>query len=243
MVAGTHLPHGHQRRYSDRRYPRSFSHRPTGAEPSSNIPGLWWHAAERERTMSFEADSQGIVRPGAEPKAAPVWETASHCHFNRDFQFNSQSTAMQFTSRKTIGGRAWPSVTLRTPDQERALTVWGNSTFGLLLHWWHANKQQAARGSIVVTSIASLPVLDVTALPARRLDRAVGIFEDLKFSAMRPINEIGADPVRKELDERLATDVLGLPSGFLAGGGPLDLLRQKLGAEPSISGGKEFPRP
>ena len=60
---------------------------------------------------------------------------------------------------------------------------------------------------------------------------------------MRPINEIGADPVRKELDERLATDVLGLPSGFLAGGGPLDLLRQKLGAEPSISGGKEFPRP
>ena len=45
-------------------------------------------------------------------KLTRIWATASHCHFNRDFRFNSQSTAMQFTSKKTIGGMAWPSINL-----------------------------------------------------------------------------------------------------------------------------------
>ena len=205
-------------------------------------PVLWWHAAERERTLQFEADSQGVVRQGAESKVAAVWEAASYCHVNRDFQFNSQSTGMQFASRKTIGGRAWPSVTMQSPDQERALTLWGNSTFGLLLHWWHSNKQQSGRGILGVTSIGYLPVLDVTMLPANVLSAAVEIFEDLKFQVMRPINEIDDDPVRRELDERLATAVLGLPAEVVALGGPLDVLRQKLGAEPSIAGGKKVPK-
>ena len=201
-------------------------------------PVLWSHDADRERTLQFEPDSEGIVRQGADSKAQAVWATASHCHVNRDFRFNSQSTAMQFTTRKTIGGRAWPSVTLAMPEQEQALTLWGNSTLGLLLHWWHANKQQSGRGSIGVTSLRSLPVLDVTALSTMALNGAVKIFEDMKLRPMRPINEIADDPVRHELDERLANSVLGLPPEFVSRDGPLDMLRRKLAAEPSITGGK-----
>jgi hypothetical protein len=68
--------------------------------------------------MSFDADCEGIVRRGSTPaerasiaaKVASIWETASHCHFNCDFRFNSQPTGMQFTKRKTVGGRAWLSI-------------------------------------------------------------------------------------------------------------------------------------
>ena len=39
---------------------------------------------------------------------------------------------------------------------------------------------------------------------------------------------------------RFCKEVLGLPAKILGDGGPLDLLRQKLAAEPSIRGGKSI---
>ena len=83
------------------------------------FPVLWAHKAARERTMSFEGDSEGVPRQGStseeqtivDLKVKDIWDTASHCHFNRDFRFNSQSTGMQFTPRETIGGTAWLSIT------------------------------------------------------------------------------------------------------------------------------------
>jgi len=119
-------------------------------------PVLWAHDADRERTIAFEAESEGIPRKGVDSdeqdlidrKIDAIWSAASHAHFNRDFRFNSQSTAMQFTKRKTIGGRAWLSISLSSQRHERALALWANTTPGLLLYWWLANKQQAGRGSI-----------------------------------------------------------------------------------------------
>jgi hypothetical protein len=101
-----------------------------GSTPT--YPVLWSHDAERERTFTFEADSEGTPRRGAnsseqqfvDAKVESVWNSASHCHFNRDFRFNSQSTAMQYTLRKTIGGRAWLSLSLATPELEKALVLW-----------------------------------------------------------------------------------------------------------------------
>ncbi len=216
------------------------------ADAAPTYPVLWSHEAGRERCMEFEADSEGVIRQGVNPaedpavrsKADRIWSTASHCHFNRDFQFNSQSTAMQFTVRKAIGWRAWPSISLNNADEEKALTLWANSSFGLLLHWWHANKQQAGRGSIGVSSLESLPVLDVTKLSPKALLNAVAIFEDLKHRKLRPVNEIGHDALRREIDDRIATEVLGLSPELTSSDGPLALLRQKLALEPSITGGK-----
>ena len=77
-------------------------------------PILWAHEAERERAMCFDADYEGLPLKGGSPKekttveqkvAGSILSTASHCHFNQNFQFNSQATGMQFTPRRTIGGR------------------------------------------------------------------------------------------------------------------------------------------
>jgi len=215
---------------------------------SPTYPILWSHDADRERCMEFEADSEGVIRQGANPaedinvknKADRIWATASHCHFNADFRFNSQSTAMQFTSRKTIGGSAWPSISLGNTDREKALTLWENSSLGLLLHWWHSNKQQAGRGRIGVSALTSVPVLDVTKLSKDTLSRAVAIFDDMKQRELRPVNEIAQDAVRAEIDTRLATEILGFPPELVTPDGPLALLRQKLALEPSITGSKSL---
>ena len=209
-------------------------------------PVLWSHDAARERTMLFEGESEGMPHRGRtakdrtalDKKCEFVLETVSHCHFNQNFRFNSQSTAMQFTPRKTIGGRAWMSVQLDKEAYEKALVLWGNSSFGILLHWWHANKQQSGRGNVVKTALKTLPVLDVTALSDAQLEEAVKLFDLMCHKPLLPIHEIDKDAVRRELDEKLARRVLGLPESVLAQGGSLDLLRLKLSREPSIRGKK-----
>jgi len=224
-----------------------FHIEPLKTKAAPTYPVLWAHDARRERCMEFEADSEGILRQGKDPaednfaqdKASRIWAISSHCHFNHGFQFNSQSTAMQFTSKKTIGGRAWPSIKLASAEQEKALVLWANSSLGLLLHWWHANKQQSGRGTIGVSALESLPVLDVTKLSEEALAKAVAIFDEIKHKELRPVNEIAQDAVRVEIDTRLVTEVLGCPPELAAPDGPLVLLRQKLALEPSIAGGKK----
>ena len=53
-----------------------------------------------------------------------------------------------------------------------------------------------------------------------------------------PLHEIDKDPVRKELDEQFARNVLGLAEPILSQDGPLEMLRMKLSREPSVRGQK-----
>lgn len=215
-----------------------------GSAPT--YPVLWKHSAKRERTLAFEAESEGQPKKGRDAdeqelidkKVPVIWATASHCHFSREFRFNTQSTGIQYTPRLAIGGRSWISIKMESNVQEKALTAWGNTSFGLLLHWWHANKQQSGRGSIGKTALQDLPVLDVPALPQNRLSIAARIFDEISDKPLRPANEIDQDPVRRELDERFGREVMDLPASLFGSGGAVELLRQKLAREPSIHGGK-----
>ena len=66
----------------------------------------------------------------------------------------------------------------------------------------------------------------------------VMLFDTMSGKALLPLHEIDHDPVRQELDERFARDVLGLPTSIFTSGGPLELLHMKLAREPSIRGQK-----
>ena len=68
------------------------------------------------------------------------------------------------TERPCIGGRAWPSVIFDDPAREYAFALWCNSTLGLLMHWWVANKTQSGRGTTTVTGIPNIPTFDVRTL-------------------------------------------------------------------------------
>lgn len=218
------------------------------AQPDSvpTYPALWAHDAERERAMSFAADSEAVPLKGTtakeqasiNSKALSIWGTASHCHFNRDFRFNSQSTSMQFTPRKAIGGRAWLSISLHSAELEKMLVLWANTSLGLLLYWWHANKEQPGRGSVTKSALESLAVLDVSALKPRQAAKAVKLFDEFSGRELFPLHKIDVDPGRRELDERFAREVLGLPAKLVSTGGPLEVLRMKLSREPSIRGQK-----
>ena len=212
-----------------------------------SYPILWAHKADRERTLAFEADYDGVPRRASsrdlqqsiDSKVERVLLAASHCHHNVDFRFNSQSTAMQFTQRKTIGGRAWISILLSSPAQEKAIVLWSNSTLGLLMYWWHCSKQQPGRGSITSQSLHNLPILDITTLTPTQATTAAQIFDETCRLPLKPIHELDQDENRKTLDKRFLGEVLKLPDSIFRDNGPLDILRQKLSREPSVRGAKQ----
>jgi len=224
-----------------------FKLKATKSADNATYPILWAHDADRERAIVFPADHEGLVRPakGKEQKTRilekvnDVAASASHLHFNQNFRFNSQSTAMQFTERRTIGGRAWLSLRLASQEKEAAVALWGNTSVGLLLHWWQANKQQSGRGNIGKKALEKFACLNPEALTTKQLKDSLKLLNDLANAALKPLNEIDQDINRADLDKRFLVGILGLPNDLATAGGPLELLRAKLAREPSIHGGKK----
>ena len=210
-------------------------------------PMLWGHDATRERKLVVGSDSEGRIKAASgrlsqtdvNEKAALIWRTASHVHYNREVRFNSQSLVVAMTEERCLGGRSWPSVVFDKREHEYVFALWSNSSLGLAMHWWMANKTQAGRGATTVTSIPNIPTLDVLALTYEQLTAAKTVFEDLSGRTFLPFDQIDEDPARSELDRRLIVDVLGLPEKLIEPGGPIELLRRKLAREPQIHGGKK----
>ena len=203
---------------------------------AATYPTLWGHNSIRERSILVDPDSEGRVRQDKEQRAEEIWATRSRTHHNSEFGFNVNALAVAFTEQPTLGGRSWPNLILNQPDREPLYTLWGNSTLGVFLYWWHSSKQQSGRGIMPRLQAATMPVLNVDAMSAAQVEKANAIFEDIKHRQMLPFNEAPHDEVRKELDYRLLVEVLGIPDTLIPN---LDLLRQKLCIEPSIHGGKK----
>ena len=200
-------------------------------------PVLWFHDAERERSLVVPPDSEGEVRPGCDDRAVMAWNaTASRLHFNRDFQINSQSFTACLTSAKTIGGRAWPNFIPEREEWNLPLVLWCNTTLGLLAFWWEGTRQQQGRACLTITQLPSLTVLDPRSLSKDQLTLTKDIFERYKKKEFLPANEAYRDDVRQALDRAVLVELLRLDEEALE---PLAIMRDQWCAEPSVHGGKK----
>ena len=208
------------------------------SSPTSTYPSLWSHNAKQETLMVCLPDSQMLVKPGMEDRAAKAWATASRTHLNRDFRFNSQPLAVAFTEQASIGGRAWPNVLFDNQWLDYTFTVWANSTLGLICFWWHSNRQVAGRGTTTVSAVNSLPILDLRTLTDDQLSTAQDIFDDFRHWDLMPAYLADADPNRAHLDRRVICDLLGFDQDTYRA---VRRLSAKWCAEPSVHGAKKRP--
>ena len=210
----------------------------TAFRPTATYPALWNHNAKNETRIVCEPDSQLRARKGMENQAGEVWATASRAHLTLDFRFTSQPLTAALTDQKTIGGRAWPNIIFDDERLESPFILWENSSLGLLLFWWHSNRQQDGRGVTTISAIESLPTLDLRALSDAQLATAQEIFDEFRELELQPAYLADADPNRALLDRRVVRDMLGFDAAVYEG---VRMLAAKWCAEPSVHGGKRRP--
>ncbi|MDE2780791.1 MAG: hypothetical protein OXI91_14115 [Chloroflexota bacterium] len=205
---------------------------------TATYPALWNHDAKQEIRIICEPDSQLRVRQGMEEKAAMVWATASRAHLNLDFTFGSQALSVAFTSQPSAGGRVWPNVTFQDDRFDYAFAIWGNSTLGLLSHWWHSSRQQSSKANMTIRSAENLLVFDLRNLSEAQLETVKAIFDGFHELELQPAYLADADPNRALLDRRVVCDLLGFDGEVYRA---VRHLAAKWCAEPSVHGGKRRP--
>ncbi len=208
----------------------------TAPSDTSTHPALWNHNAKQETQLICEPDCQLRVKPGMETQAARIWKSAGHCHLTQDHTLTSQPLSVAFTKRKCVGGRAWPNVNFTKKDWDYAFALWGNSTLGLLLFWWHSNRQQPGRAIITISTSKTLPVLDFRALSQAQIAQAKEIFDQFKDRSFRPAYRADEDETRAELDRAVLFDWLDFSDDVYYA---VRSLAHKWCAEPSVHGGKQ----
>ena len=218
-----------------------FDKKPIGRS-RTNYPMLWGHNHEVERQLIVLPDTRGVVRAGMKEKAGRLRQTASHLHFNRDFQVNSQSLTACLTEEPSIGGNAWPSFKLHAENETEEnmkwvhpVLLWANTTLGLASFWFAGTRQQLGRSRLRPQALGSLVVLDPRLLDHGQLEYAEAIFSSFKTSEFLPANEAYRDKTRLELDKEVMTQLLKIDSKILEW---LDVFRDLWCREASVHGGK-----
>ena len=217
---------------------RGVFRKENGYQPDQDgFPCLWNAQSEVQRSMLVLPDSRAIPLPKAEIAVQKRVDRNSRTHYNMVPRFTACSIIALFTEKPTIGPTLITNVAFENPRHEIPWTLWCNSTLGFFCHWLHSGKQTAGRGKLRLTTLSSLPTLDVRELSDEVLAKAELLFERLKYKRMLPVNECNHDPVRKELDRCLLAEVLGITSDDVLKS--MQTLREMLCAEPSIHGGKK----
>ena len=211
-----------------------------GWNGDAQFPALWSLDSSVHQGMLAEPNAWLIPKPGIDHM--PIWSQSGTLHITVDVRYNAQPIMAVHTDVRTLGVRAWHTLSVREDDPvirsrlEIALALWCNSTLGMLLHADHSNSAQEGRGQGNKGMLESLTTLDVRKLEAWQLDEAQAIWRDFRDRKFQPFYECAIDPVRIELDERIVRDMLGLDEGAVTA---VAKLRTLLASDPSIHGSKK----
>lgn len=92
----------------------------------------------------------------------------------------------------------------------------------------HSNRPYLGRSRVPHELARTMPVLDVDRLSSDQLSAATGVYADLKHRELLGFSALADDPVRREINERLCREVLGIDPEIVA-----DITR-KLALEPTL---------
>ena len=124
-----------------------------------------------------------------------------------------------------LGSMWWP-VRVEYPKFEKAITVWPDSSFGLLTLMAVRNTTQGSWVQLKKADLAELPVLDLRRLSLAQLEGLSDLFDQLADAEFEWLPSIANCPARRSLDDGVSK-ILGLPN--------LGKLRDLLGSEPVVS--------
>lgn len=132
-----------------------------------------------------------------------------------------------YVDEPSLSNVFWPvRLNEETPEKAKAVTLWLNSTLGLLSMLFFREETRGPWIGFKKPVLGKLPVLDPGALAPDRLADLARAFDRLSGKTLGPISSLGSDPVRVEIDDAVSA-AAGLPS--------LAPLRTMLAREPLLS--------
>jgi hypothetical protein len=197
------------------------------------FPAFWGHDAQA--MTNLEQEPNAFLMPLAEAKATrtlrkaeDLWPLAGRIMMGERIRLNTQRLFCLRVSEIVLSNMWWP-VSLKEPfrneEIEKALTLWLNSTLGLLLVLASRQETEGAWIDFKKPVLEALPVLDLGGLSAGQLGELAGAYDEVCREELRPFPEMAADTVRARIDAAVA-QALNLPD--------FSVLRRLLAQEPVV---------
>ena len=174
-------------------------------------PALWHNKSTEITALEVAANARLSRRAGrAKKDQTDMLKRAGRLQLLSELGHAPQRLAAVLTNEPMLGVRSW--ITLKPHDNrpgvEESLCLWLNSSLGFLLRLAHANRPYLGRSGLPHEKALTLPVLDIRELSDDQLRLAIELFDSLKKKELQGFAHISDDPVRRELNERFARDVL-----------------------------------
>ena len=154
-----------------------------------------------------------------------LWPKAGRLFVAERLRLDTARVVAMRSETKALSNVWWP-ISPGDVSIEKALTVWMNSSLGLLSFLARRTSTEGGWVAMKKADLETLPVLDLRALSTSQHQRLSNLFDRLVASDFERLPAMSQCPARKALDDGLSS-VLGLPS--------LETLRALLATEPVVS--------
>ena len=213
----------------------AFVMRPRADARNRVNPSMWELDAKTQLSITCVPTHYGEPRDDAD-EAARMLKTAGRFHISRNLRTSAQTIAACYTEADCVGGRSWTTL-YADEDAARAITLFLNSVYGMLIRVGYGQSTDLGRSPIQVRAIGGHPVPDFGAdTPAARTARetAAENFDRLRTLPLKRIALCALDENRAEID-RVVTLMLGLPWDMRAESA-LDTWRRLMCLQPAVNG-------
>ena len=205
-----------------------------GFEPTETVtayPMVENHDTNKRRRIATTPDKYlaplVTPRPGRRLKSIDsLWPKAGRLLISERLWLETARVVTMRSEERVLSNVWWP-VRIEDSDNEKALSIWINSSLGILAL---LAKRTSTRGSWVKfkkTDLRDLPILDPREISPDQLQALSDLFDRLADAEFERLPGMAECPARTALDEGIS-DVLGLPD--------LSKLRVLLASEPVVCG-------
>jgi hypothetical protein len=204
------------------------------SESPTAYPAFWGHDAQAIYTISQKPNRYlsplSIAKAGRNlRKLEDLAPLASRILIAERLWLKTQSLISVRLDQKVLSNVWWTILlngNLPNVDQiEKSLTIWLNSTLGLLVLLAVREETRGAWVDFKKPVLLRMPVLDLSSLASGQIIQMADAYDKLATDSLSPLPLMAEDPVRQEIDNAISK-VLNLPD--------FSVLRELLSREPVI---------
>ncbi len=165
-------------------------------------------------------------RPGRRLKSHQyLWSMSGQLLIAERLRLNT-ARVVAMAARQQVLANVWWVVKTNNHDWDKALTVWLNSSLGILALLAVRTSTEGGWIRVKKSDLQELPVMDVRALTPEQLQALSNLFDEMAETEFGRLREMRECPARRALDDGLSA-ILDLPN--------LSALRLLLATEPVVS--------